>query len=664
MKKKKRKIDFHNFSTENSKPEAELAALGKSFIPTNTSKDWYNKMITQSWKEFKQQLKSSSKCEKEALNEYFAKTEHALQTFLTKLPSKEGKGNLSKRLKKQLLKSQKDDYHVFGITDKNLGVAKIEAKRFEELQKQQICAEKGWQKVDKPLVEVMKDAHKRVFAWMTKFVWGTKVTISDLTEKWKKFSNNSSEPAVFHGILKVHKDKLAVRPVVRALQWIVFNFSKHLVPIMTNLLNKIIAHSNATHILENSDKLLNELDKFRPSSKKDDYFMLSTDVSEMYPSIKRCWINKELKYWMSCLHLTKLQQEKILEGLEIIQQCNFALFEGQLYQATEGLNTGDPISPIIATIVPLRKELEALKKWPIRYWRYLDDTLQIVNLKDKEKVKHFASEMWKNFKITFEEEKHGEINFLDVTVMKAENWYARRAKSEYFRQLDTKVYQKPQNLYQYLHFQSNHQKHIFSGLIFGEICRYIKICSRLSDFLAIKTQFIERLKNRGYPLQFIRDSLRKCPKWEERDSIRKKRESKIPSQTQDLQESQDNEQPKLLFFKKTFEKTRNHDNTLRKIITFAWDSLPDDLQNVNLRFVNRVQPNLYKTLLCWPKSVKDKLEHVDFHLSFKEIIPLVSEIKESKKRKISNLETIKFPNKKRLKQTKLTTIISKDNTTK
>ena len=68
--------------------------------------------------------------------------------------------------------------------------------------------------------------------------------------------------------------------------------------------------------------------------------------------------------------------------------------------------------------------------------------------------------------------------------------------------------------------------------------------------------------------------------------------------------------------------------------------------------VNRVQPNLYKTLLCWPKCVKEKIKPVNFHLSFNEIIPLVSEIKETN-RQIANLETIKFPHKKPLRQTKL-----------
>ena len=170
-RKRKRKLDFHNFTNVQSAEEAELASLGKSFIATNTNKDWYTQMIRNSWQNFKNELKSKTTCEKEALNEYFAKTALALDIFLKTLPNKEGKQNMSERLKRQLLKSKQDSNHVFGITDKNLGVAKIESQRFEKLQRLQICPEKGWQKVELSLNIVMKDAHKRVFAWMTKYVW-------------------------------------------------------------------------------------------------------------------------------------------------------------------------------------------------------------------------------------------------------------------------------------------------------------------------------------------------------------------------------------------------------------------------------------------------------------------------------------------------------------
>ncbi len=61
--------------------------------------------------------------------------------------------------------------------------------------------------------------------------------------------------------------------------------------------------------------------------------------------------------------------------------------------------------------------------------------------------------------------------------------------------LDTKTFQKTQNLYQYLHFNSCHPMSTFKGLIIGE-CRYVRINSSKDNYLATLEQFKQRLYNR------------------------------------------------------------------------------------------------------------------------------------------------------------------------
>ena len=58
------------------------------------------------------------------------------------------------------------------------------------------------------------------------------------------------------------------------------------------------------------------------------------------------------------------------------------------------------------------------------------------------------------------------VNFLDITVYKDEIF-------ERTGRLNTMTYQKDQNLFQYLHFKSNHPKSSLKGLIIGEAIRYI-----------------------------------------------------------------------------------------------------------------------------------------------------------------------------------------------
>ena len=75
-------------------------------------------------------------------------------------------------------------------------------------------------------------------------------------------------------------------------------------------------------------------------------------------------------------------------------------------------------------------------------------------------------------------------------------------------QLLFRVYQKPANAYLYVPFRSEHPPHVWFGLIRGELIRYIKRCSLLSDYKVIASLFSSRLRLRGYPFKGIRNAFR------------------------------------------------------------------------------------------------------------------------------------------------------------
>ena len=62
---------------------------------------------------------------------------------------------------------------------------------------------------------------------------------------------------------------------------------------------------------------------------------------------------------------------------------------------------------------------------------------------------------------------YNSINFLDLTIYKGPNF-------SYTHTLDTKMYQKEQNLYQYLHYMSNHTHKTHKAIITGECTRYLR----------------------------------------------------------------------------------------------------------------------------------------------------------------------------------------------
>ena len=67
------------------------------------------------------------------------------------------------------------------------------------------------------------------------------------------------------------------------------------------------------------------------------------------------------------------------------------------------------------------------------------------------------------------------------------------------------AFSKPLNRYLYIPFNSYHPSHSKRSFIKAEFIRYVRLSSKLLDFLAIKNKFFNGLWNRGYPKWFLLD---------------------------------------------------------------------------------------------------------------------------------------------------------------
>ena len=83
-------------------------------------------------------------------------------------------------------------------------------------------------------------------------------------------------------------------------------------------------------------------------------------------------------------------------------------------------------------------------------------------------------------------------DFLDLTIYKSPGF-------AFTNILDTKTFQKPHNLYQYLHYTSSHQKTVHKAVISGELVRYVITNASEVDYEAMKSLFTACLLTRGYP---------------------------------------------------------------------------------------------------------------------------------------------------------------------
>ena len=74
-----------------------------------------------------------------------------------------------------------------------------------------------------------------------------------------------------------------------------------------------------------------------------------------------------------------------------------------------------------------------------------------------------------------------EVSIFEVTYLDLKIFKGPRFQSKGF--LDTKIYTKPTETFQYLDRNSAHPLTTFKGFIKGEVLRYARLCNNETDFL-------------------------------------------------------------------------------------------------------------------------------------------------------------------------------------
>ena len=183
---------------------------------------------------------------------------------------------------------------------------------------------------------------------------------------------------------------------------------------------------------------------------------------------------------------------------------NYFMFAEVTFQQLEGTAMGAAFSPIIIIFmsVLLRNFLQSTSERPLLLRRYIDDIFFIwPKHQDLSSFIRRINGFHPNIKYTMDQ-SDTHINFLDLTVFKSERFPETH-------QLSVKTYQKEHNLYQYLHFTSDHPNSTFQGIITGEAIRYIRTNSSQSDYKKQINKFKARQLKRDYPIQFINRTLRR-----------------------------------------------------------------------------------------------------------------------------------------------------------
>lgn len=111
------------------------------------------------------------------------------------------------------------------------------------------------------------------------------------------------------------------------------------------------------------------------------------------------------------------------------------------------------------------------------------------------------------------------VNFLDVNVTVSEG------------KLITKLYRKPTDKQQYLHFQSSHVKHCKTGIPYSQAHRFRRICSKEEDFNDNCKELRSALLKQKYPVEIIDNAIDRARNLNRSDILRGTKTSHDKPQT-------------------------------------------------------------------------------------------------------------------------------------
>ena len=296
---------------------------------------------------------------------------------------------------------------------------------------------------------------------------------------------------------KIHKNPVAVRPVVSGINGPTTKISNYLDYFFKQLVPKVPSY------LQNSKDLVDRLRLMQIPPTLEQILLVSLDVKSMYTSIPQ---QEGIDALLSKSDVIGLPKHIIREMCNLVFKRNVFSFNGKIYEQTTGVAMGTPLAPTLAILYMADLENEFLhtqKFKPYFYVRYIDDIF-IIWLHGREKLDLFFHAFNQfNPAIQFDMEvSDSDINFLDITIYKSENFNETR-------QLYTKTHFKETNTFQYIHFLSHHPLAVKKSVLYSEILRFKMQCTENKEFKNLTITFIKHFLQRGYPYHLIKSAISK-----------------------------------------------------------------------------------------------------------------------------------------------------------
>ena len=301
-----------------------------------------------------------------------------------------------------------------------------------------------------------------------------------LFNKLKLNPNAKYNPGKFYILFKLHKSEFGIRPIINCLNHPLVGLCYFIDLILQYFVKKTESY------IKDSQNLLQILENIKIDCIKN-YHLYSADFSSLYTEINSNDAIFEITNFLSNNFKSEhIDNFGLNSFLKLIFFNNIFTFNSLFLLQINGLSMGVKCGPSVANmyVYILETKWLTLNK-PNIYNRFIDDVF-ICN-----KTAIDTNELCNQFKnLKLNIVSGAKVQFLDLYIV----------LNNYLDSIETYLYTKPTNTFQYLFFTSNHPGHIFKNIPKSLFIRLRRICTRYCDYLFYSRELIFQLLKRGYNL--------------------------------------------------------------------------------------------------------------------------------------------------------------------
>lgn len=288
--------------------------------------------------------------------------------------------------------------------------------------------------------------------------WLQKHYIDNITAH--KLTIHNAQPPKIYGLPKLHKINIPLRPIISCNQSPLYNLSKFMSNILSNIIN------NNPHYIKDSFHFKNFINSI---TIPENHSIFSLDIVSLYTNIpNELIINVITKKWSKISEHTKIPKQEFLNAIKLVVNTNYFQYHNNFYQQIDGCAMGSPLSSTIAQIVMEYVEetiIKDIKQDILFFKRYVDDCICIAPTNKITEIHSKFNNFHNKLQFTIEIEKNNKLNFLDLTLIKHNNI------------IHTSWNTKDIHSGRYLNYLSQHPLSQKKGTIISLVDRAIKLTS-------------------------------------------------------------------------------------------------------------------------------------------------------------------------------------------